>query len=215
MQAEAPDGEVVATGGKTIRQSFDDSREQSPLHVVSAWASSQSLVFAQLVTSDKSNEITASPDVLDALDLEGALVTIDAMRAQKDVAEQIREQGDDHLLSLKAKHKAAYKAFQAHFEDHCFGSGALKRGGESRRLFDKLDGSHGRVIRRRVFACSEGAEHETLKGQVGLQTVLAIENICSVDGEEGEKRNSDLANWHRPSVFVELHRKRGPEGLNS
>jgi predicted transposase YbfD/YdcC len=83
-QAEDPDGELVAIDGKTIRRSFDHGKEQSPLHVVSAWASSQSLVLAQEAQEEKSNEITAIPEVLDALQLEGALVTIDAMGYQRD-----------------------------------------------------------------------------------------------------------------------------------
>jgi len=61
-QAEDPDGELVAIDGKTIRRSFDHGKEQSPLHVVSAWASSQSLVLAQEVVDEKSNEITAIPE---------------------------------------------------------------------------------------------------------------------------------------------------------
>jgi len=131
-QAEDPDGELVAIDGKTIRRSFDHGKEQSPLHVVSAWASEQSLALAQEVVDEKSNEITAIPEVLEALQLEGALVTIDAMGCQIEIAEQILEEKADYLLALKANHETAYRAVQAHFEERCFGSGAFERGAESR-----------------------------------------------------------------------------------
>jgi hypothetical protein len=102
---------------KTIRRSFDPGKEQSPLHVVSAWASEQSLVLTQEAQEEKSNEITAIPEVLEAIELEGALVTIDAMGCQTDIAEEILEEKADYLLALKAIPETAYRAVQAHFEE--------------------------------------------------------------------------------------------------
>jgi len=182
-QAEEPNGELVAIDGKTIRRSFDHEKEQSPLHVVSAWASSQSLALAQEVVDEKSNEITAIPEVLDALQLEGALVTIDAMGCQKDIAEQILDEKADYLLALKANHKTAYEAVQDHFDDRCFGSGAFERGARSRLRSDGFDESHGRSVRRRVFACEEAAGLEALSGWPGLQSVVGIETIRTVKAE--------------------------------
>ena len=182
-QVEDPDGEVVAIDGKTIRRSFDHGREQSPLHVVSAWASEQSLVLTQEVTSEKSNEITAIPEVLGALNLEGALVTIDAMGRETEIAEQIIEEKADYLLALKENHRTAYRAVQTHFDDRCFGSGAFDRGARSRLRSDGFDESHGRVVRRRVFACSEASELEALSEWPGLQSVVGIETIRTVKGE--------------------------------
>ena len=182
-QAEEPDGELVAIDGKTIRRSFDHGKEQSPLHVVSAWASEQSLVLAQEVVNEKSNEITAIPEVLDALQLEGALVTIDAMGCQIDIAEEIIGEKADYLLALKENHKTAYRAVQGHFDDRCFGSGAFKRGARSRLRSDGFDESHGRVVRRRVFVCEEATELEALSEWPGLQSVVGIETIRTVKGE--------------------------------
>jgi len=78
--------EVVAIDGKTIRRSFDRGREQSPLHVVSAWASAQGLVLGQRCVDDKSNEITAVPELLDQLVLANSVVTLDAMGCQTAIA---------------------------------------------------------------------------------------------------------------------------------
>ena len=83
--------EVVAIDGKTVRRSFDRGREQSPLHLVSAWASEQGLVLGQRRVDDKSNEITAIPELLDVLSLEHTLVTLDAMGCQTAIAQRILE----------------------------------------------------------------------------------------------------------------------------
>lgn len=184
-QTTSLDGEVVAIDGKTVRRSFDSGRDQSPLQVVSAWATGQSLVLAQRAVDPGSNEITAIPDVLDALDLEGALVTLDAMGTQKEIALHIRDGKADYLLVLKANHESAYEAVEAHFKQHCFGWGAMKNGGQSRLLFDAFDDAHGRLVRRRVFACQEAAQLEALSEWPGLQCVLAAENIRSVNGKPG------------------------------
>lgn len=90
---------TVAIDGKTLRHSFDEN--QSAIHLVSAWASEQQLVLGQEKVDCKSNEITAIPKLLDLLELEGAIVTIDALGCQKAIAEKIREKKADYILALK------------------------------------------------------------------------------------------------------------------
>src|SRR3954454_13230500 len=94
----------------------------------------------------KSNEITAIPELLDTLRLDGSIVTLDAMRCQKDIAARIRAKGADYLLALKANHGRAFEAAQGHFERTCF-----SRGAGGRPACDAFDDSHGRLVRRRVF----------------------------------------------------------------
>jgi predicted transposase YbfD/YdcC len=89
----------IAIDGKTLRHS--GSGDLGPLHVVSAWATAQHLVLGQEVVAEKSNEITAIPRLLEVLDLEGALVTVDAIGCQKDIARQIVAQGGDYVLAVK------------------------------------------------------------------------------------------------------------------
>ena len=81
--------ELVAIDGKTLRGSYEDGDPKAAVHMVSAWASANEMVLAQLKTDDKSNEITAIPELLALLDLNGCIVTIDAMECQKEIAEQI------------------------------------------------------------------------------------------------------------------------------
>jgi hypothetical protein len=169
--------EVVAIDGKTIRRSFDHGREQSPLHVVSAWASEQGLVLGQRCVDDKSNEITAVPELLDQLTLENSIVTLDAMGCQTAIAERILARGGDYLLTLKGNHPQAHAAVVTHFDEHCF-----RRGAPSRADCDTFDDTHGRLVRRRVFASTEAAGLAELSGWPGLRTVLAVEIIRSVNG---------------------------------
>ena len=92
---DATDGEVVAIDGKTLRRSYQRSRGKGPLHLVSAWATNNRLTLGQVKVNEKSNEITAVPELLKLLYLKGCIVTIDAMGTQKEIARQIREKGAD------------------------------------------------------------------------------------------------------------------------
>jgi predicted transposase YbfD/YdcC len=169
--------EVVAIDGKTLRRSFDRRHEHAPLHLVSAWASEQDLVLGQRCVADKSNEITAIPELLDRLALKDSIVTVDAMGCQTAIAERILARGADYLLTLKANHPLAHEAVAGYFERHCFG-----RGAPGRADCDAFDDTHGRLVRRRVFASTEAAELEALSAWPGLRIVLAVETIRGVNG---------------------------------
>src|SRR3954464_7458596 len=161
--------EVVAIDGKTLRRSFDHGPEQSPLHLVSAWASAQGLVLGQRCVDGKSNEITAIPALLDQLALQNSIVTLDAMGCQTAIAEKILARGGDDRLTLKGNHPLAQAAVIAHFEKHCFGPGASVRA-----ACDAFEDSHGRLVRRRVFASTDAVHLDGLSGWPGLRTVLAV-----------------------------------------
>ena len=89
----------IAIDGKTLRGS--GSAKLGPLHLVSAWATAQRLSLGQVAVDEKSNEITAIPELLELLDINGALVTIDAMGCQKAIAQKIIDQGGDYILTVK------------------------------------------------------------------------------------------------------------------
>lgn len=92
-------GEIISLDGKTIRGSAD--QERNPIHMVSAWAHHQQLVLGQLATDEKSNEITAVPNLLDMLDIAGSIITADAISCQKEIARRITEKEADYVLGLK------------------------------------------------------------------------------------------------------------------
>jgi predicted transposase YbfD/YdcC len=107
---------VIAIDGKTLRRSHDKAAGKKPLHVVSAWATENRLVLAQVATEQKSNEITAIPHLLRMLDLSGCIVTIDAMGLQKKIVKQIVDQQGDYGIALKKNHKGLYEQVRAIFE---------------------------------------------------------------------------------------------------
>jgi hypothetical protein len=100
---------VVAIDGKTVRRSHGRARGKKALHLVSAWASEAPLVLGQVAVEEKSNEITAIPELLELLVLEGSIVTIDAMGTQRAIAEQIIEQKGDYVLALKENQGSLYE----------------------------------------------------------------------------------------------------------
>jgi predicted transposase YbfD/YdcC len=97
--------EVIALDGKTLRGSKDSFHQKRPIHIVNAWASSNGLVLGQSTVDGKTNEIKAIPELLKLLDIEGTVITIDAMGTQTDIAEQIIGNGADYILALKSNQK--------------------------------------------------------------------------------------------------------------
>jgi predicted transposase YbfD/YdcC len=100
--------EVIALDGKTVRRSHDRYSGKAAIHMVSAWATTNRLVLAQVKVDRKSNEITAIPELLRALAIEGCIVTLDAMGCQREIAHQIIDQSGDYVLALKENHDALY-----------------------------------------------------------------------------------------------------------
>lgn len=139
------DGDIIAIDGKTSRRSHARGRGREPLHLVSAWASRQRLVLGQEAVADKSNEITAIPLLLSRLQLTGALVTIDAIGTQDDIARAIVARGGDYLLALKANRPALHADVVAFFADPPADMIA--------ETHDSVDGDHGRIEERRHLVC--------------------------------------------------------------
>ena len=115
--AKKPFGRLIAIDGKTLRASFDSAAERSPLHLVSAWCEQNQTVLGQWATAAKSNEITAIPELLELLDLEGAVVTTDAMGCQKKIAKEIVEADADYVLALKGNHEKVHEEVKSFLDD--------------------------------------------------------------------------------------------------
>jgi predicted transposase YbfD/YdcC len=135
---------LIAIDGKTCRRSHDASRELGPLHIVSAWASEEGIALGQVATEEKSNEITAIPELLHQIDLTDTLITIDAMGCQKEIAREIVDGGGDFVISLKDNQPKLREAIEAHFAKH------LERDLEDLkyRAHETSDSAHGRIDER-------------------------------------------------------------------
>jgi predicted transposase YbfD/YdcC len=138
--SQATDLKHIAFDGKALRGSLDRAHGQGPLHLVSAWAAENHLTLGQVAVDDKSNEITAMPRLLEILDVSGAIITIDAMGCQKDIAAKIREQGADYVLAVKDNQPRLLEDIQEAVADHLDRLGA---DGDARCL-ETVDVGHGR-----------------------------------------------------------------------
>lgn len=141
------DPEIIAIDGKTSRRTHARSKGREPLHLVSAWASRQRLVLGQEAIEEKSNEIVAIPLLLRRLRLQGALVTIDAMGTQTEIAKAITGGGGDYLLSLKANWPALMAEVETFFADPANASAC--------QVFNTVDADHGRLEQRHHLVCHE------------------------------------------------------------
>jgi predicted transposase YbfD/YdcC len=140
-------GRLVAIDGKACRRSHDAGQGLGPLHIVSAWASEEGIALGQVACEEKSNEITAIPVLLKQIELEGALVTIDAMGCQKEIARDIVEGGGDFVIAVKGNQPTLREAIGAHLEEH------LERGLEDvrYRTHETEESGHGRIDERSYF----------------------------------------------------------------
>ena len=112
------DTHIVPVDGKSIKGSRGKGKGKRAVHIVSAWSSKLSMVLGQKKVDKKSNEITAVPDLLTAIDLTGCLITADAMSCQKTIAETCVADGADYLLTFKGNQKNLKEDIQNHIEKH-------------------------------------------------------------------------------------------------
>ena len=112
---DVTEGAVVAIDGKTLRGSYCRGKGKGAIHMVSAFSAANGVVLGQVKTAEKSNEITAIPKLLKLLNLQGCLVTIDAMGCQKKIAASVLRKGADYLLSVKDNQPKLVKAFEQAF----------------------------------------------------------------------------------------------------
>jgi predicted transposase YbfD/YdcC len=169
---EATQRRVIAVDGKTQRGSHDRAKGKSALHLVHAWATANHLLLGQVAVDEKSNEITAIPELLRVLELSGAIVTIDAMGCQKEIARTIREGGADYILALKGNHEHLHEQVVAFFDGAC--AHRRKRGGIG--YHREWSEGHGRDECRRCWATSEIDWLEGREEWEGLRSVVLIES---------------------------------------
>lgn len=173
----APGAQVVAVDGKTLRRSHDRGKGKAAVHLVSAWATANHLVLGQVATAAKSNEITAIPLLLAALDLHGCTVTIDAMGCQTAIAKQIIDQGGDYVLALKDNQATLAAAVTDTFalaRQTAFADLAVADHAELRTV----DKGHGRLELRRYLTISDPATLAYLDpagAWAGLQSIGMVE----------------------------------------
>lgn len=203
--AELKPGETVGIDGKTVRNS--GRKGERPLHLVSAWAAANGLVLGQVATEEKSNEITAIPVLLEALALEGCIVTIDAMGCQKEIARDITEKGADYLLAVKDNQPTLHRELKEYFDAYRAGGLADER----MHSHEEADKGHGRTEVRRCLTTSNVEWFENADDWACLASFCMVEAertigdktsvecryyISSLPGDDAKKAlDASRAHW--------------------
>ena len=189
----------MAIDGKTVRRSYDRSRSRQAIHLVSAWASANTMTLGQVKTEEKSNEITAIPRLLELLDLHGCIVTIDAMGCQREIAEQIVDAGADYVLAVKDNQGRLYDDVRDLFQ------GAEEFG------FEGVPHDHARTLHK-----GHGPKHRNpgvlgryRPGVLGLSADLEAV-VWAQGGGEITARREDVRRGHGPVPL--LHQQPGRPG---
>ncbi|MFV0342367.1 MAG: ISAs1 family transposase [Anaerocolumna sp.] len=161
---------VVAIDGKTVRRSLDDAKGKCAIHVVSAWAASNNLVLGQYKVDEKSNEITAIPELLKQLEIKGCIVTIDAMGTQTKIAETIVGCEADYILQVKENQPQLYEDISLYFREDVL-SKSKKVLVEKGRYYKEYSGEHGRIEEREYYVEHKIDWMEQKKNWKGLQGI--------------------------------------------
>ena len=181
--------EIVALDGKALRRAMN--RGQNLTYVVSAWAVSNGLVLGQLKVADKSNEITAVPELLRVLELSGCIVTIDAMGCQKKIAKEIIEADADYVLALKGNQETVHEEVQSFLDATLAEPGSPRPAGAkpsqavaTLASMETVEKDHGRLEIRRYYQSDQLNWFADRSKWEGLKSVGLVESVREV----GDKR---------------------------
>jgi predicted transposase YbfD/YdcC len=179
-EATGVDKPVLAIDGKTLRRSHDQNKGLGALHSVSVWASDFGLSLGQVACAEKSNEITAIPELLRLVDIKGSIITIDAMGTQKAIAAQIVDGGADFVLALKGNQETLHQAVIDHIDKEMENDFA---DAQARRHISKEKG-HGREEIRSYIQMPVPKSLRGLELWKGLKSIGLATLVCVRDGKE-------------------------------
>jgi predicted transposase YbfD/YdcC len=209
--SQATDLKLIAIDGKALRDSLDRRHGKAALHLVSAWAAENHLTLGQVATDAKSNEITAIPRLLELLDLAGALVTIDAMGCQKDIAAQIQQQGADYVLAVKENQPRLLEDIQAAVARHCDRPAGA---GDEANWFETVDVGHGRNEVRTYTLLTDLSAIRDRELWAGLYGICVAVSERTVGGETTTEIRYDIGSL-RGSVQQYARAIRGHWGIEN
>ena len=187
-------GEVVAIDGKALRRALNDG--DSIPYIVSAWATESGLVLGQVKVDEKSNEITAVPELLDALVLKGCIVTLDAMGCQKEIAAHIIEKQAHYVLALKGNHPTVHEEIKEFFADAvlpCADQCADTATKDKMDFFTTLETNRGRGETRRYYQSTDIDWFEDKALWKNLKSIGMVESLRKVKGKTSIERRYFLS----------------------
>jgi predicted transposase YbfD/YdcC len=178
-------GEVVALDGKSVRRALNQGEDMRV--IVSAWATESGLLLGQRKVRNKSNEITAVPELLRSLELAGCIVTADALHCQKNIAKEIIEADADFVLALKGNQGTAYDEVKTFLDD------AIERKDASLVYQETLEKSHGRLETRRYWQTEQIGWFADRAQWEGLRSVGVVEARREIKGKVSVERRYYLS----------------------
>ncbi len=195
---EAVDQEIVAMDGKALRRALN--KDQGVQYIVSAWAQSNGMSLGQLKVSEKSNEITAVPQLLRLLELKGCIVTLDAMGCQKKIAKEIVNSNADYVLALKGNHEKVHEEVKK-FIDAAIVEKLEERGRKNKgtkgittlAMCETAETNHGRIEIRRYYQSIDLEWFGDLKLWEGLKSVGMVESTRECNGKQSVERRYFLS----------------------
>ena len=177
--SQASGGRLIAIDGKTIRRSLDRANDKAAVHMVSAWCNANEMVLGQLSTNDKSNEITAIPRLLKLIDIGNAVVTIDAMGCQKEIAKAIVAEGGNYVLQLKGNQGGLHDETVELF-DQCLGDDCL---GIEYTTAKTINKGHGRIEQRTIWATEDVGWFAERGKWKNLRSLIRVLRERTIDGQ--------------------------------
>jgi len=177
---EATGGKLIAIDGKALRRSFARKSGQAMLHLVTAWSSENGLTLGQVACEEKSNEITAIPELLKLLSIKGTTVTIDAMGTQKQIATQIRKQKGHYVLALKGNQSSLRDDMQQLFDRGM----ETNFEGMNHDVYQTVETGHGRTDERICHVIEIPKDHPQRKVWKDLRTLAVTISRRVIDGNE-------------------------------
>lgn len=205
---EHTEGELISIDGKTLRGSNDHGK--AALCLVSAWANSNRLILAQERVSEKSNEITALPNLLSALEISGCIVTIDAIGTQRTIVEQIVQQEADYVLALKSNHPMLYEDVRTFFDE----AQAEQYQHIDHSYVAHTDDGHGRIEVRRCWAVGDVAWLRNQDRWAGLKSIICVEAKRITGADESVSRRYYISSL-TPDAEQILQAVRGHWGIEN
>lgn len=201
---EATGGKIISIDGKALRRSFAKKSGKAMLHLVTAWASENGLTLAQVACEEKSNEITAIPELLKLLSLKGCTVTIDAMGCQTEIAAQIREQKGHYVLALKGNQSGLADDMQQLFEQGM----ATDFAGQQHAVHQTTETGHGRTDERTCHVIAIPTDHPQRARWKDLNTlVVTVSHRVTADKDTWESRLYVSSHPPRAKLLAEAVRR--------
>lgn len=187
--------DIIPVDGKSVKHSYDKRSNKAAIHIVGAWSSKNKISLGQVKTSEKSNEITAIPELLNALSVSGCVVTLDAMGCQKAITKKIIEEDADYVIATKDNQPTLHQEIAEHFEakfeyDH-----------KKLDFHETIEAKDGCKISRRYYVCDDIEELDSCDEFEGLSSIGMVETKREKEGKTSYETRYYILSFIASAVF--------------